>query len=297
MIVGGEGSEVTPSAKKNKITDTGRRPRSSRDQTTEQSKQSLKLEKDLELIASAWRDMTEKERKVKDFEEEKRELQEELRSKELILMKLKDKRDSLRLQREVNARMFNTTERTEKALVEKTKEYDDIPRCIHLKYTKFEKDKKDLETKHDKLKQMNRKTLQAKQTLEELKTALEYEVSRLRYEMYRLKQKSKNLEIFYIQQIEDGSSTIQNQALIIQQLNEEMKRLTNRLSTISSDRLTHENVTIANLSDPDRPTKLSEVYLELYDNEWTDAFEELTSKDKLSEKRAIEFLLQILLVL
>ena len=38
-------------------------------------------------------------------------------------------------------------------------------------------------------------------------------------------------------------------------------------------KLTDNNPNIADLSDRNRPTKLAERYVELYDNQWTDAFE------------------------
>ncbi|XP_053400729.1 uncharacterized protein LOC128557404 [Mercenaria mercenaria] len=56
---------------------------------------------------------------------------------------------------------------------------------------------------------------------------------------------------------------------------EEKANLLLRLSKMSGDRLIDNNPAIADLSDPNRPTKLGEVYSELYDNEWTNAFEKL----------------------
>ncbi|KAL3879221.1 hypothetical protein ACJMK2_031527, partial [Sinanodonta woodiana] len=67
------------------------------------------------------------------------------------------------------------------------------------------------------------------------------------------------------------------------------------LSTVTGDRPTHSKVNIADLSNSDKPTKLSEMYSELYDNEWTDAFEELIEKTSLSDQAAIRFLLEILM--
>ncbi|KAL3879227.1 hypothetical protein ACJMK2_031533 [Sinanodonta woodiana] len=89
----------------------------------------------------------------------------------------------------------------------------------------------------------------------------------------------------------------------IANLNHEITRLKQaedilltRLSKIAGDRFTHDNVNIADLSDADRPTKLSETYSELYDNEWTDAFDELTENLKLSDEAAIRLLLKILMI-
>ena len=39
--------------------------------------------------------------------------------------------------------------------------------------------------------------------------------------------------------------------------------------------MTDGNPAIADLGDPNRPTQLGEKFSELYDNEWTDAMEEL----------------------
>lgn len=46
-----------------------------------------------------------------------------------------------------------------------------------------------------------------------------------------------------------------------------------RLSKVASQQLTTGNPNIADLSDKHRPTKIGELYSELYDNEWSEAFE------------------------
>ncbi|XP_060589200.1 uncharacterized protein LOC132744494 isoform X1 [Ruditapes philippinarum] len=62
-----------------------------------------------------------------------------------------------------------------------------------------------------------------------------------------------------------------------------------RLSKVAGDRLTDNNPAIADLSDPNRPTKIGEMYSEVYDNEWTDAFEALTNAG-YDEREAIDTL-------
>lgn len=56
-----------------------------------------------------------------------------------------------------------------------------------------------------------------------------------------------------------------------------------------------DNPNIADLSDENRPTKLGEMYSELYDNEWTDAIEGLT-KVGYTELEAVHTLRETLLV-
>lgn len=58
-------------------------------------------------------------------------------------------------------------------------------------------------------------------------------------------------------------------------------------------KLTDNNPNIADLSDKNRPTKLAERYSELYDNQWTDAFEVLFSGD---EKETVASLLRLFYV-
>lgn len=69
-----------------------------------------------------------------------------------------------------------------------------------------------------------------------------------------------------------------------------------RLSAMASAQLTDGNPAITDLSDVNRPTKIAEKFSELYDNEWTDAFEALTSQYHMSEKEAVDNLLRILKV-
>ncbi|XP_053400224.1 uncharacterized protein LOC123557878 [Mercenaria mercenaria] len=70
---------------------------------------------------------------------------------------------------------------------------------------------------------------------------------------------------------------------------EEKASLLLRISKLAGDRLIDNNPAIADLSDPNRPTKLGEVYSEMYDNEWTNAFETL-NKSGYDDETAVETL-------
>lgn len=67
-----------------------------------------------------------------------------------------------------------------------------------------------------------------------------------------------------------------------------------RLSAIAGSRLKDGNPIIADLSDDNRPLKIAERFSEIYDNEWTDVFDDLIT-DK-SERESIHILLDILQV-
>ena len=62
------------------------------------------------------------------------------------------------------------------------------------------------------------------------------------------------------------------------------------------NKLGDNNPDIADLSDKNRPTKLAEKNMELYDNEWTDAFEVFQTYYR-SEEETIGKLLQMLQVI
>lgn len=68
------------------------------------------------------------------------------------------------------------------------------------------------------------------------------------------------------------------------ELQQQRKNILNKISEIAGARLKSNNPAIADLSDQNRPSKLAEKFSELYDNEWTDATEELKGVIKSKEK-------------
>ena len=58
------------------------------------------------------------------------------------------------------------------------------------------------------------------------------------------------------------------------------------------EKLNDNNPGIADLSDPNRSTKVAEKYNSLYDNEWTDALESL-GFNKIDEEEGVKILLEI----
>ncbi|XP_045204733.2 uncharacterized protein LOC123557362 isoform X2 [Mercenaria mercenaria] len=84
----------------------------------------------------------------------------------------------------------------------------------------------------------------------------------------------------------------------IDSLKSKNNELLTRLSATASAKLTDDNPNIADLSDMNRPTKLSEQFSELHDNEWTDAIGALTKTEKGNkpEGEACKLLLDVLTV-
>lgn len=75
----------------------------------------------------------------------------------------------------------------------------------------------------------------------------------------------------------------------------ELEDTKTRLSRSMGDKLTDSNPDIADLSDKNRPTKLAERYQEIYDNEWTDAFEIIQKIPGEDEKNVTSVLISILM--
>lgn len=63
------------------------------------------------------------------------------------------------------------------------------------------------------------------------------------------------------------------------------------------DKLSKQNPDIADLSDENRPTKIAEKFSELYDNQWTDAFEAVEKLHPgIDEDQRVKILIQLLMV-
>ena len=74
-----------------------------------------------------------------------------------------------------------------------------------------------------------------------------------------------------------------------------LKKILVRLRAAAANRLRDQNPGIKDLSDPYRPLKLAEMVSELFDNEWTNAIENLEAID-VPEEKGIRILLKIIQV-
>ncbi|XP_060601848.1 uncharacterized protein LOC132755070 [Ruditapes philippinarum] len=92
-------------------------------------------------------------------------------------------------------------------------------------------------------------------------------------------------------EIEKEKSQLIENKNMLQNLNDSLQAYTKQLEKEKDELLLRlsKNPAIFDLSDPNRPTKLAEYYSELYDNEWTDAFEALKTAG-YDEITAIEIL-------
>ncbi|XP_061184927.1 girdin-like [Saccostrea echinata] len=106
--------------------------------------------------------------------------------------------------------------------------------------------------------------------------------------------KSMKLETCKLQDRVTQLSTENNQLREdIAEVSKEKDNALTRLSKVAGAKVTHGNAAITDLSDTNRPTKIAEKFSELYDNQWTDAFEELDNTYN-NEEETIQVLLKIL---
>lgn len=94
--------------------------------------------------------------------------------------------------------------------------------------------------------------------------------------------------------VENGlKSNLQSHQAQVKKLSLEKKEALTRLSELAGRKLLDNNPNIADLSTEIRPTKIGENFMQVYDNEWTDAFEELGQNGQ-DDKQCIDSLLKIL---
>lgn len=81
----------------------------------------------------------------------------------------------------------------------------------------------------------------------------------------------------------------------MQSANNEKEDLKTRLSQVAGAKLVYGNSSIADLGDKYRPTKIAEMYSDLYDREWTDAFDEIgKTETNISEEVIVRHLFIVL---
>lgn len=69
-----------------------------------------------------------------------------------------------------------------------------------------------------------------------------------------------------------------------------------RLSKVAGMKMKDNNPAIADLSDPNRPEKLSEKFREIYDNAWTNLLDTITEKTGESDDICVKQIVSALMV-
>lgn len=93
--------------------------------------------------------------------------------------------------------------------------------------------------------------------------------------------------------IENSRSALKKKDEEIYKLRQQLREERSRMSKVAGEKMSANNPDLADLSDPYRPTRLAECFTQLYDDEWTLAYEELQRQNS-SEKDVIGILSNIL---
>ncbi|KAK3602821.1 hypothetical protein CHS0354_026372 [Potamilus streckersoni] len=158
------------------------------------------------------------------------------------------------------------------------------------KFTKQIEDKQELE---DKLKHITAQLKTTEQTSSEQKKELVLLQQRVESGDKSLKDLNQQLKEC-MNELELKEKRLQTQQKAMKEVTKAKDDALTRPVHQIGQQISEGDPNIPDLSEQNRPSKLGEMYFELYDNEWTDAFEVLTEKFHLSEKTAIQLLLKIL---
>eukprot|EP00105_Crassostrea_gigas_P012547 XP_011428570.1 PREDICTED: paramyosin isoform X2 [Crassostrea gigas] len=119
-------------------------------------------------------------------------------------------------------------------------------------------------------------------------------LSQLKAQLLELEDEFTKIKDTYEARVNDLQNKLKESLEEMDKISKDKQNLLTRLSAVASTQMTDGNPAITDLSDTNRPTRIAEKFSELYDNEWTDAFEALTSQYHMSEREAVDLLLRIL---
>ncbi|XP_053399057.1 trichohyalin-like [Mercenaria mercenaria] len=234
-----------------------------------------------ELTTSLWKDLDNEE---SDFQTKENEIS-------LLMNRNKALQDeNERLKFEASTKLQNEADANIKTLQRKINEFEkqaeDEKRAREEAEKKYQEEKK---TNAESLRAYQKTIDQQKneiQTLEKEERKAKAELLK-RYEERAIANTSSGKYDNLEKQLKKTKEELKN-------TKDELEHTKTRLSESMGAKLTDNNPNIADLSDKNRPTKLAERFQEIYDNEWTDAFE-VIAEDKYDEEKTVSVLFSILM--
>ncbi|XP_053407177.1 uncharacterized protein LOC128559466 [Mercenaria mercenaria] len=112
---------------------------------------------------------------------------------------------------------------------------------------------------------------------------IQLENGRLKSEIHALEEQLSEVYL----ELQDKSSRLNRMKEDLKNSVQEVNDLKIRLSKLAGDKLRDNNPDLADLSDTNRPTELGKRFSEIYDNEWSDAFENIEKKDETEKVRIL----------
>lgn len=234
--------------------------------------------------------------KFASFTRDNEELKTRLKKTEQDRERYRHERNQLRekietLNKEIKERPYSKDEE------QLRRENDDLRKFYEAKEKEWEQKMKDSEHSTNEIIRYQKQKLdeykeEIKKQVEKSKQ-LQESIERNEFESNDIGKLRKQLEESK-KQLNTTNDRLHRVSETLKRTQEELNDTKTRLSSVMGHKLTDNNPNIADLSDRDRPTKLAEKFAELYDNQWSDAFEEL-QKSFSSDEQIIEILLEILM--
>ncbi|XP_052792383.1 uncharacterized protein LOC128226515 [Mya arenaria] len=159
--------------------------------------------------------------------------------------------------------------------------------------TKLQEANKRLNTQTDENAVLQNRIDELQSENREMKHALEErdnKIVKLEQEKEILEKEKEDALNRLVEEKDNEIGKLQNEKAILEK---EKEDALNRVSQLVSVKLRDNNPNIVDLSDHYRPTKLAEIFSELYDNEWTAAYTFL--EDKFEPEQIDSFLLDIVM--
>ncbi|XP_045203653.1 myosin heavy chain, skeletal muscle-like isoform X2 [Mercenaria mercenaria] len=201
-----------------------------------------------------------------------------------VLQQLKHEKEDLS---QKLLKLENTVKQKEQKLTSKERKYVRLEeKCIRDKKS-FEECQKQLASQHETEKDRMLKEIQRLSCFWDQGRAQKERI----HELEKQQKQSNSIQTELKGKLQQAEGMILSLRKDNNSLEEEKKRLLHRLSQLAGAKLTLDNPNIADLSDTKRPTKLAEEFAELYDNEWTDAFEDVEIEN---EQAKTAFMLKVL---
>lgn len=237
-----------------------------------------KLEEEIEKLK---KELAEEQKKFQDQKRKAEQREKELNEKEEQIKK------DLNQKAELQKRYDDLNKQYGDA-VNRLKEREEMVHKIEAQLNKYA-------SEEGRLKEENSELMKAQESMKNEIHAYKEEVDELFKERHALQkqEKSLNRELDALKQAMATEKRKSDES--IRTLIKERDDLRDRFSKVAGAKLSDENSDIADLSDPNRAMKLSEKFGQLYDDEWTNAFEALTDdKIGINQKEAIRMLLNFL---
>ncbi|XP_063414617.1 uncharacterized protein LOC134696633 [Mytilus trossulus] len=181
------------------------------------------------------------------------------------------KNDLIKTQSDLKRNIDKSAEWTNKETSDRGKEQDMHMIVVNQKDKKIQKCEEELKKKDDEIRALKNSKSGKMKTNQHNKACTDLDsLQKSLHAANMLNEDNQKTLMCMENQRKELQDSMEDKDKLIQTLLQQKDELQSRLSSIAGEKLSKGNPGITDLSDPNRPMKISERYGELYDNEWTD---------------------------